>query len=317
MLNLMRNISRDRFTARLVAEVVLITYPRRSIILTALFTIIALAGCSKFDLLNATIPSGGYDRIVDIPYGGHTRQKLDIYRLRDLKPSGDIKPSQDIVVFFYGGDWQDGSKEGYRFVAQALASRGLIAVLLDYRLYPEVTFPAFVEDGALAVRWVHDNAAMLGGDPRHVYLMGHSAGAHIAALLTLDERYLNRVGLDRTDIRATIALSGPYDFAPSEEDRAVFRMQPGQARPDDSAEPITFVDGRAPPMLLIHGQADETVEPGNATRLADRIRAAGGIVDTIYYPGKGHVPVVLAFAWPFRWLAPTLDDVCAYVRARS
>lgn len=267
-----------------------------------------LGGCSKFQLLDATVPSSGYERVVDIPYGDRPRQKLDVFRACDAKGNAGI------IIFFYGGDWQTGSKEGYRFVAQALTSRGFVAVLPDYRLYPEVAFPAFVEDGALAVRWVHDNAAMLGGDPRRIYLMGHSAGAHIVALLTLDPRYLKRVGLDRSAIRASAALSGPYDFVPAEDDRGVFEMRLGQTRTDDSAQPINFVDGHAAPMLLIHGLADRTVDPDNARNLAERIREKGGDVTTIFYPGKGHVPVVLALAWPFRWLAPTLDDTCRYFR---
>jgi acetyl esterase/lipase len=266
----------------------------------------ALFGCTEFDLLNATVPSLGYSRSIDIAYGPLPRQRLDVYRPCHAAPGADI------VIFFYGGHWQSGQKGDYRFVAQALASRGFIAVLPDYRLYPDVTFPAFVQDGAQTVRWVHDHARQIGGDPHRIFLMGHSAGAHIAALLTLDAHYLQSVGLDRADIRATATLSGPYDFTPWPGDRAVFGMTDAQTRPSPSAEPIEFVDGREPPMLLIHGLADQTVEPGNAARLAERIRLAGGSVQYIAYPGKGHVEVVLSLAWAFRWIAPTLRDTIAF-----
>jgi acetyl esterase/lipase len=269
-------------------------------------TMMATAGCSKFDLLNATIPSCGYTLTSNLAYAPLPRQKLDVYVPRGAKPGAPV------VIFFYGGDWQNGNKVDYRFVAQALTSKGFIAVLPDYRLYPSVTFPAFVEDGALAVRWVHRYIANFGGDPHLVFLAGHSAGAHIVALLTLDNRYLQKVGLDRSVIRATAALSGPYDFVPSPPDRAVFSMSVNDTHPDPAIEPINFVDGSAPPMLLVQGLSDPTVDPRNAPSLAARIRAAGGSVQCMMYPGVGHPAVVLAFAWPFRWLAPTLRDVTNY-----
>jgi acetyl esterase/lipase len=274
--------------------------------------LIALAGgCTKFDLLDAMIPRWGSIRRTDIQFGPLPRQKLDVYRPRGVAPGAAI------VIFFYGGDWQSGNKGDYRFAAQALTSQGFVAVLPDYRLYPEVTFPGFVEDGALAVRWVHDHAREIGGDPAHVYLMGHSAGAHIAALLTLDDRYLRNVGLDRDAVRATVGLSGPYDFVPPPGDRADFGMSRASTQPDPQIEPIHFVDGHAPPMLLIQGESDTTVYPANSVALAARIHAAGGEARLIVYPHVDHVGVVLALAWPFRWMAPTLRDVAEYVHAHD
>jgi acetyl esterase/lipase len=266
------------------------------------------SGCTEFQLLDATIPRWGSIVRNDVPYGPLPRQKLDVYRPRGVKPGASI------VIFFYGGDWQNGSKAGYRFVAQAITSQGFIAVLPDYLLYPQTTFPGFVEDGALAIRWVHDHASEIGGDPDHVYLMGHSAGAHIVALLTLDEHYLRNVGLPRDAIRATIGLSGPYDFVPPPADRGVFGMSPATTQPDPRIEPINFVDGHAAPMLLIHGETDTTVNPKNSIALANRIEAAGGSAKLILYPKVDHVGVVLALAWPFRWIAPTLRDATAFIR---
>jgi acetyl esterase/lipase len=265
-----------------------------------------MTGCTRFDLLNATIPFWGYSVTKDLKYGDLPRQKLDVYRPHNAASAAPV------VIFFYGGDWQTGEKSGYRFVADALTSRGFVAVLPDYRLYPSVTFPAFVEDGAKAIRWTHDNISNYGGDPQRIYLMGHSAGAHIAALLTLDAHYLKDVGLDRSAIRATAALSGPYDFVPSPDDRPPFGMSRDDTTPDPRIEPIHFVDGREPPMLLVHGLRDQTVNPDNATKLAARITQAGGEVRYIAYPKADHVAVVLALAFPFRWLAPVLDDVMTF-----
>ncbi|HEY1684787.1 MAG TPA: alpha/beta hydrolase [Tepidisphaeraceae bacterium] len=278
----------------------------RFVQLAVLLCACTLAGCTKFDVLNALVPCCGYRRTTDQIYGSLPRQKLDVYRPKHAPAISDV------VIFFYGGDWQSGEKSDYRFVGQALASRGFIAVLPNYRLYPQVQFPTFVEDGALAVRWVHDNIQSFGGDPRHVYLMGHSAGAHIAALLTLDAEYLKAVGLDRSDIRATAGLAGPYDFTPHRYDWGVFGMSEENQTPSPHIEPIHYADGREPPMLLVQGLKDKTVNPDNAIRLAGKIRGAGGTVELIEYPKIAHVPLVLSLAWPFRWLAPTLHDTAVF-----
>jgi acetyl esterase/lipase len=266
-----------------------------------LMTLSMVGGCSEVDVLNSLIPACGYHTTANLSYGNLPRQKLDIYH-PNKAPAG-----AKVVIFFYGGHWQDGEKKDYRFVGQALASRGFVAVLPDYRLYPDVTFPAFVQDGAATVRWVHDNISKFGGDPKKIYLMGHSAGAYIAVLLTLDGHYLTDVGLDRNAIRGTAGLSGPYDFQPLPGDQAVFGTTP-----PDEFEPIHFVDEHAPPILLLHGLKDKTVDSGNSARLEAKIKAAGGQVQYIAYPDRAHVGVVLALAWPFRWLDPVLDDTAKF-----
>jgi acetyl esterase/lipase len=269
---------------------------------------LCLTGCTRFQLLDAVVPPLGYARTRDVAYGPDPRQRLDVYR-----PSDPDREPATVVVFFYGGSWQAGFKADYRFVAQALTSRGFVCVLPDYRIYPQVKFPAFVEDGAQAVRWTRDHVAEHGGDPRRIFLMGHSAGAHIAALLTLDRHYLADAGLPPDAIRGTAALSGTYDFQPGPGTCAVFDMPSPDAKPDPRIEPVTFATGRAPPMLLIHGLQDDVVKPSNTSSLASRLRAAGSDVRVITYPSRGHVGVALALAWPFRWLAPVLDDVTRFV----
>jgi acetyl esterase/lipase len=276
------------------------------LIIVAVLAVAALTSCTSLQLLNATVSHRGYGRTTDITYGRDPRQKLDVYLPRKIKPGAKV------VIFFYGGSWRNGSKTDYRFVAQALTSRGFIVVLPDYRLYPQVIFPGFVEDGASAVRWVRDHISTYGGDPNQLYLMGHSAGSHIAALLTLDALYLKAVGLDRKTIRATATLSGPYDFTPNPWDRPVFGQQTNDTAIDPQIEPITFADGQEPPMLLVQGLRDKIVSPSNAEHLAARIRSLGGQVDYITYPKRGHAAVVVALAWPYQWLAPVLDDVTDY-----
>jgi acetyl esterase/lipase len=259
-------------------------------------------------VLNSLVPSSGYARTNNIAYGSLPRQKLDVYRPCNAKPNARV------VIFFYGGEWESGQKADYRFAGEAMTTQGFIAVLPDYRLYPSVTFPAFVNDGAQAVRWVHDHIADFGGDPSRIYLMGHSAGAHIAALLTLDGHYLKDVGLNRSDIRGTIGLAGPYWFDPFPEDRAIFNMKPAETKVDPAIEPLNFVDGHAPPMLLIHGMQDTLVDPENAFALATLIRHDGGKARVVWYADRGHKGVLIALASEFRWLAPTLRDASQFIR---
>jgi acetyl esterase/lipase len=156
-----------------------------------------------------------------------------------------------VVVFFYGGSWQSGSRDTYRFLGSALARRGIVTVVPDYRVYPEVTFPTFLEDGAAAVDWVRDNVARYGGDRERIVLMGHSAGAHMAAMLAIDGRWLAKVGVEpRRDIAGLVGLAGPYDFLPI-RDPTLQLLFEGANRPE--TQPVTFVEGGEAPALLITG----------------------------------------------------------------
>ncbi len=261
-------------------------------------------GCAPARLLNAVVPSSGFALDPDLAYGRLPRQQLDVYR-----PEAASAP-RPVVLFLYGGSWQFGSRGDYRFVGQALASRGLIAMVADYRVWPEARFPTFVEDAAAAIAWARQNAGRFGGDPARVYLMGHSAGAHIAALLALDERYLAEVGLTPTALAGVIGLAGPYDFLPITDPtlKQVFDV------PDlRTTQPITFAGPDAPPALLATGEQDVTVAPANSERLAARLEQSGNEVELKRYRQIGHISIALALAAPFRWLAPVLDDVARFV----
>lgn len=265
-----------------------------------------LAGCSPLGLVNAVVSSDGYHLEADLAYGPLPRQTLDVYRPREAASGAPV------VVFFHGGSWQGGDKGDYRFVGQVLTSQGVAVVVPEYRVYPRVRFPAFVEDGAAAVRWVQRNAARFGGDADRIYLMGHSAGAHIAALLALDGSYLEAAGADRRQIRGVIALAGPYDFLPFRDVTIRELFGPPEGWP--ATQPINFVDGTQPPMLLLHGKNDRVVLPENTTRLAQRIRCRGGSVREILYPGIGHALILGAVAQPLQRLAPVLRDTIDFIR---
>lgn len=276
--------------------------------LAAVLLLLVLAACSPVDLLNATVPEDGYTVREDIAYGDDPRHRLDLY-----VPDHLDRPAP-VVVFFYGGSWRNGDRGDYLFAAEALASRGLVTVVPDYRLYPDVTFPGFLSDGAIAVGWVGDRIAEYGGDPERIFLMGHSAGAYNAAMLALDPRYLAEAGVDRDVIRGMIGLSGPYDFLPL--DTRVTRRVFGEAPDLPATQPISFVDDRAPPLLLLTGADDRTVRPRNSRSLASAANGAGGSAMLRIYQDVGHIGIVLALADGYRDGAPVLDDVAAFVDGR-
>lgn len=268
-----------------------------------------MTGCSGLQTLNCVVSHRGYTRETDFAYGSDPRQKLDVYRPKKTTTNAPV------VIFFYGGSWRGGEKRYYRFAAKALTSRGFVVVVPDYRVYPEVIFPKFVEDGASAIRWTKDHVGEFGGDTNRVYLMGHSAGAHIAAMLTLNPQYLRAVGLDRSAIRATVGISGPYDFTPNPWDRPVLGLPENSDYIDPRVEPITYVDGKEPPMLLLQGLKDNIVSPINAEHLSARIREKGGEVKYITFPKRGHKSMVVALVSPFHFLAPVLKDSVDFMNA--
>ncbi|AOJ72954.1 carboxylesterase [Burkholderia sp. MSMB2042] len=269
------------------------------------------AGRNPLVVLNAAARRATFAGRFDIVYGAGPRRSLDVYLPagRGARTCGDGKP---LVVFFYGGSWQSGRRGDYRFVGEALASRGCVVAIPDYRLYPGAVFPDFVEDAAAAVRWARDHAAELGADPRRVYVAGHSAGAQIAALLATDGRFLDAHGLGKRDLAGVVGLAGPYDFLPL-ADATLMRIFPEPVR--DASQPIRFVDGSEPPMLLVSGLNDATVRPGNTARFAARVAAAGGAVQVRLYPRIGHALLVGALGMPMRRFLPVLDDVAEFVRA--
>jgi acetyl esterase/lipase len=270
-----------------------------------MLTAMLLSGCSPAAVLNRFASAHGVEITRSISYGTAARQTLDVYR-----PKSAV--AAPVVVFFYGGSWQSGSKAIYKFVGSALARRGFVTVVPDYRLYPEARYPGFIEDGARAVRWAKDNAARFGGDPDKLFVMGHSAGAYIAAMLALDARWLGEVKLvPQHDIAGLIGVSGPYDILPLRDPTLVTIFGGANVT---ATQPIFHVSSHAPPALLVTGAKDDTVDPGNSTRLAARLRAAGNDARAVTYPRVGHFTIIGAFAWPLRFLAPVLRDTDAFIR---
>lgn len=277
--------------------------------LLAALLLLALARCAPVDMLNATITTDGLRVTHGVAYGTGPRRALDVYR------PADGRSGLPVVVFIYGGSWQSGARGEYRFVAAALARAGMVVAVPDYRLYPQAAFPVFLQDCARAVAFVRARAAEWGGNPRRLFVAGHSAGAYNAAMLALDPRWLAAAGMSRRDLAGWIGISGPYDFLPIVEDDIKPIFAPAAADMQ-ATQPIHFADAHAPRTLLLQGTADHTVLPRNTTALAAKLRASGATVAVRMYPGVGHVGAVLGFAPLFRWKSPVLRDVVRFVERK-
>ena len=268
-----------------------------------------LASCSPLTALNALSPGSAADTVENLAYGPGARHRLDIYR--PAKPAGNAP----VVVFFYGGNWNMGERRDYAFVGHALAARGILVLIPDYRLYPEVRYPDFLDDAAQAVAWSAHHVSRYGGDPERLFVMGHSAGAYIAAMLALDPRWLGKQGMERSALRGWIGMAGPYDFIPiiNPAVRPVFHF------PDTPTEsqPINHTDGATLPALLIAARKDTLVNPvRNTAALASKLRARGVPVREVYFDKVGHATLIASLAAPLRALAPTLETIDQFVQNR-
>lgn len=266
-----------------------------------------LAGCRSSEFLIANAPTE-FDRVerhVDIPYDRDPRQRLDIY----APPHAANRP---VVIFWYGGSWTMGSKADYRFVGTTLAEHGFVAVLADYRLYPQVTFPLFDEDGARAVAWVEQHVQEFGGDARRIVLMGHSAGGHTAAFLALNHAFLKKFGADPRNIVGLVGLSGTYALVP---DTATLRATFPPPYTEKDWQPIRFVDAAAPPTLLLHGLDDKEVLPQEAIDLRDALTREHVRVELHLYPHRGHPDTVASFAPVTRWRTPAVKDTVSFIQS--
>lgn len=280
-------------------------------LLIALAAAAALVACSPLTALNALAPGSTYERAADIAYGAGPRHRLDVYRPTQAAPAG----GWPVVVFFYGGSWNRGARGDYAFVGEALAARGILTVIADYRLYPEVRYPDFLRDSAAALTWALQQAATRGGNPRRLFVMGHSAGAYNAAMLALDARWLREASAGQhgpAELAGFIGLAGPYDFLPMTNPDT----QPVFFHPDypTGTQPLDHASAAAPPSFLGAARDDQLVDPRrNTLGLARRLQALQVPVTVQVYDRVGHATLIGAFGRPLRGLAPVLDDVVAFV----
>ncbi|NJL18432.1 MAG: alpha/beta hydrolase [Nitrospira sp.] len=283
-------------------------YPKSSRFrISLLGVLLTMSACTQTAFVAANLPTHFDSTAVvqDRAYGPDPTQKLDLYI-----PADNTKKPFEVVVFFYGGRWTYGAKEDYRFVGSTFANRGFLAVIPDYRKYPQVRFPAFMEDGAKALSWVYDHIAELHGNPTRIHVVGHSAGAHIGALVTADPRYLADEGKDRSIVIHDFAgLAGPYAFTPDEPDLEDM-FGPPQNYPN--MQITTFIDGTQPPMLLLYGNKDTAVKRANLEKLKQRIMQRGGCVHSQIYSDANHTDLVGALTWWNLKALPVVDDIIRF-----
>ena len=276
-----------------------------------LLALATLAACTPLRTLNVLAgAAGGYTATPDLAYGRLPAQKLDLYTPTATPPPG----GWPLVVFFYGGSWNSGARADYKFVGSAMAARGVLVLVADYRLYPDVRYPEFLNDSALALAWGLTQAARLGANPKRVLIMGHSAGGYNAAMLALDPRWLATTGHAPAELAGWIGLAGPYDFFPTDNlaARPVFFHPNYPAR----AQPIEFPSAAAPRTFLAAPVKDALVSPTRSTEsLASKLDAAGVPVTLKMYERASHTTLIGAFSAPLRWVAPVLDDVIAFIEA--
>lgn len=265
--------------------------------------------CSPIRVLDAVSTGGSAYRVSpNLAYGENARQRLDLYT-----PAAAAPPAGwPVVVFFHGGSWSSGDRSDYAFVGAALARRGVLVAVADYRLYPEVRYPDFLRDSARALAWGLEHARRIGGDPARVFVMGHSAGGYNAAMLALDARWLAELGHSPHELAGWIGLPGPYDFFPSDDPQVQVIFHAPDYPP--GGEPIDHIDAGAPPTFLGAPPGDRVVSFTRSTQaLGARLQAAGTRVSVKRYPRATHATVLGALAWPLRWAGPVSDDVVAFI----
>lgn len=277
-------------------------------ILAATLFAATLGGCSGLLFTGLNSLSGDSDlTTTSVEFDSAHTLALDVFASQDASAA-------PVVVFFYGGYWRNGERGQYRWVGEALARKGVVAVLPDYRKFPSVGLDGFMADAASAVAWARAHAAEHGGDPERIVLMGHSAGAHLAALLATDATWLAPHRIKPRDLCGVVGLAGPYDFLPLTGPKLI-EIFGTEHHEQLRSQPTHYVDGDEPPMLLLHGAADTTVGQHNTENLGRALEAAGVRAQVRIYPELKHVGMLLALSGRFAKDAPVMADSLAFIRA--
>lgn len=275
------------------------------------------AACSPLGALNALAPKEKTSRLLqsNVAYGPDRRQAYDVYapvRAPEAKPESKMEKAP-LLVFFYGGGWDSGSKDLYSWAGRALASLGYVVVVPDYRLVPQVRFPDFLKDSAAAVRHAMENAESYNADAARTAIMGHSAGAYNAVMVTLAPGYLGPAAGAGTPVKAVVGVAGPYDFYPYDVPASINAF--GRWPKPEETQPVHYAGPSGAKFLLIYSQADTVVGPHNAKNLGAKLRAAGDDVDLVAYRKPSHQDMVAALSLPLRGRANTFGDVRSFLAA--
>ena len=191
---------------------------------------------------------GRGDASLDIAYGPHELQRLDVFS----PPDADSAPIQ---IYIHGGYWRSSSKVGRAFPAKAFNAAGAVWITIDYRLLPEVSLDEIVDDVRSAVAWTYSNAASLGGDPNRIHVSGTSAGGHLAAMLLLDG-WQNGYGLPVDAIKGGCAISGVFDLEPLRhtKENKTLRLDDGSIERNSPVKHIPLATRR--PLIVAWGEKE-------------------------------------------------------------
>jgi acetyl esterase/lipase len=276
-------------------------------ILLITVTLLCLTACRAtfFASINATQSGEGVIAHDGLIYDPAHHLALDVYAPAHTEHA-------PVVVYFFGGDWQEGKRQWDRWMGEALAKQGVVAVVPDYRLWPVVGMAGFLTDAANAVRWARDHAAEFGGAPNNLFLMGHSSGGHVAAMLATDRQWLAKVDMQPRDLSGWIGVAGTYDFLPIDDDADYVGMFGSTPEQQAASQPVNFVTPGAPPALLLQGEDDTEVFPAEAISMASRYDDAGEPAELRLYPGVGHEALLLAFG-PMKQRASVLVDTIDFI----
>ena len=222
--------------------------------------------------------------LLDVPYGPDPKHRLDLYL-----PSAPVS-SAPVLIFLHGGSWTHGYKEWMGFMALALVDLPAVFIAANYRLAPAHRFPAQLEDTLTLLGWAQAHIAQHGGDPSRVFIGGHSAGGHLAALACLRRDLWLRHGLGEAVVRACFPVSTTFDYRGIAEDAGSFL-----ARPDDAAaaSPVAYVEGNRVPFLVAWGSADFERARRTSRDMVAALTKTGALTRNMEIPRADHFQMSL------------------------
>lgn len=292
-------------------------------LLVVLCTLAVLVVFKPLWVMNYLAMGRHCQRIKDIPYADDDRHTMDVY-----VPSA-YSEDKPLVVFIHGGGWDEGHKDDYVFAGRAFSEMGYLTAIPNYRLYPQVQFPHFVEDVALAIASLSAQLTELGLKFRHplpVVLVGHSAGAHSAAMLASRADYLVQAQA-QVEIEGLVGLAGPYNLPLGDKlvvgkfDGVALRevsaqqIDSGQVDNGHDANPINLATDSMPKALLIHGAKDITVRLHHSESLGRRLQYLSVPCQNIVYEGTNHRHLVGALSFFGRFLNPVYKDIERFLKS--
>ncbi len=232
----------------------------------------------------------------DISYGEDRRNVLDIYM-----PERGRRPFP-VLLFFHGGRWTANSKDSFSYISVPYLDKGILFVSAGYRLAPEHPYPAALLDCRKAVEWIYRNSAAYGGDPKRIFVSGHSAGAHLASLVTADNSWIGKSGLPHDVIKGCIVVSGPTDLNLIRYREVRHFVTDKSLLPE--ASPLNHVKRGLPPFLIVYGTGDIMVPSRIPREFIARLKRFDVPVNEVALMLRTHSQTMDALSDPFSEVVP-------------